>query len=68
MLTAYRLRLADGRVHEISRSFRNVQDPYGETGQLFSGLAPGTVGKTMPRFPAVDEIIATYAQAPGRRT
>jgi len=60
-LSAYRLRLADGRVHEISRSFRNVQDPYREMGQLLRGLAPGTIGKTMPRFFTIDEIIATYA-------
>lgn len=66
VLRAYRLRSADGRVHEISRSFRNVQDPYGEMGQLFRGLAPGTVGKTMPRVPTIDEIIATYAGKPGR--
>jgi hypothetical protein len=65
VLAAYRLRLADGRVQEISRSFRNVQDPYREMGQLFRGLAPGTVGKTMPRFPTIDEIIATYAAKPG---
>jgi hypothetical protein len=64
-LAAYRLRSADGRVHDISRSFRNVQDPYGEVGQLLRGLAPGTVGKTMPRFPTIDEIIAAYAK-PGR--
>ena len=31
-------------------------------GQLFSGLAPGTIGKTMPRFSTIDEIIATYAR------
>lgn len=60
VLAAYRLRSADGAVHEISRSLRNVRDPYGEMGQLFSGLAPGTVGKTMPRFPTIDEIIATF--------
>ena len=65
-LAAYRLGTADGRAHEISRSFRNVQDPYGEIGQLFRGLAPGTVGKTMPRFPTVDEIIAAYAGNPGQ--
>jgi hypothetical protein len=38
----------------------------GEMGQLFRGLAPGTVGKTMPKLPTVDEIIATYAVKPGR--
>jgi hypothetical protein len=64
VLSAYRLRSADGRVHEISRSFRNVQDPYGEMGQLLRGLAPGTIGKTMPRFGTVDEIIAAYARTP----
>jgi hypothetical protein len=29
------------------------------------GLAPRTVGTTMPKFPAIDEIIATYAGQPG---
>jgi hypothetical protein len=65
-LAAYRLRSADGRVHEISRSFRNVQDPYREVGQLLRGLAPGSIGKTMPRFPTIDEIIAGYAGNPNR--
>jgi hypothetical protein len=64
VLSAYRLRLANGRVHEIPRSFKNVQDPYREMGQLFRGLAPGTIGKTMPRFSTIDEIIATYARTP----
>ena len=59
VLAAYRLRLADGRVLHISRSFKNVQDPYGEMGQLFRTLAPGTVGKTMPKFFTIDEIIAS---------
>jgi hypothetical protein len=62
--SAYRLRTADGRVHEISRSFKNVQDPYREMGQLFRGLAPNTIGKTMPRFFTIDEILATYARTP----
>jgi hypothetical protein len=65
-LAAYRLRSADGRVQEISRSFKNVQDPYGEIGQLFRGLAPGTVGTTMPGFPTIDEVIATYAGRPSQ--
>ena len=55
--------MADGRVQDISRSFKNVQDPYGEMGQLFSGLAPGVVGKTMPKLPTVGEIIASYVRA-----
>jgi hypothetical protein len=63
VLSAYRLRLADGRVREISRSFKNVQDPYGEMGQLFRGLAPGIVGKTMPRLPTIADVIDTYARA-----
>lgn len=63
-LTAYRLRMADGRTCEVPRSFRNVQDPYGPVGQLFRGLAPNTVGRTMPRFPTIDEIIAAYAGKP----
>jgi hypothetical protein len=63
-LTAYRLRSADGELHEISRSFKNVRDPYREMGQLFRGLAPNTVGKTMPKFPTIDEILAAYARKP----
>jgi len=64
-LTAYRLRSADGRARELPRSLRNVEDPYGEIGQLFRGLAPRTIGTTMPRFPTIDEVIATYAVRPG---
>ena len=66
-LTAYRLRSADGELHEISRSFKNVRDPYREMGQLFRGLAPSTVGKTMPKFPTIDEILGTYAAKPRPR-
>jgi hypothetical protein len=64
-LAAYRLRTADGRAHEISRSFKNVQDPYLEIGQLFRQLAPAVIGKTMPVFPTIDQIIAAYARTPG---
>jgi hypothetical protein len=66
VVSAYHLRLADGRAVEISRDFKNVQDPYREMGQLFRTLSPGTIGKTMPRFPTVDEILAAYARPPGR--
>ena len=65
VLAAYRLRTADGQTHEISRSFKNVQDPYLEMGQLFRRLAPATIGTTMPTFPTVDQIIAAYARNPG---
>jgi hypothetical protein len=68
VLSAYHLRLADGRTATISRDFKNVQDPYREMGQLFRTLAPGTIGKTMPRFFTIDEILATYARAPGRNS
>ena len=54
VLGGYRLRTADGRTHDISRDFKNVQDPYREMGQLFRHLAPGTIGTTMPTFPTVD--------------
>jgi hypothetical protein len=64
VLSAYHLRLADGRAIEISRDFKNVQDPYREMGQLFRGLAPNTIGKTMPRFFTIDEILATYGRTP----
>jgi hypothetical protein len=63
-LTGYRLRTADGRAHEISRSFRNVRDPYGDVGQLLRSLAPASLGQTMPTFPAIDDIIAAYARTP----
>jgi hypothetical protein len=62
---AHRLRTADGQAHEISRSFKNVQDPYLEMGQLFRHLAPTTIGTTMPTFPTIDQIIAAYAKGPG---
>ena len=65
VLGGYRLRTADGRVHEISRSFKNVEDPYHEMGQLFRALAPNTVGTTMPTFPTIDQVIAAYASKPG---
>jgi hypothetical protein len=64
VLGGYRLRTADGRTYEISRSFKNVEDPYGEMGQLFRGLAPATIGTTMPTFPTTDQIIAAYARKP----
>ncbi len=60
VLGGYRLRTADGRAHEISASFKNVEDPYHEMGQLFRGLAPNTVGTTMPTFPTIDQVIAAY--------
>jgi hypothetical protein len=61
----YRLRTADGQAHEISRDFKNLEDPYLEMGQLFRTLSPGTIGKTMPAFPTIDQIIATYVSKPG---
>lgn len=64
-LTAYRLRLADGRVQEISRDFKNVEDPYREMGQLFRSLSPGIIGKTMPKVPTIDEILATFTRSQG---
>jgi hypothetical protein len=63
-LTAYRLRSADGQDHEISRSFRNVRDPYGDVGALLRSLAPASLGRAMPAFPTIDEIIAGYARTP----
>jgi len=66
-LAAYRLGCADGQVLEISRSFKNVQDPYSEVGHLLRSLMPVTVGNTMPRFPTIDEIIAAHAGKPGPR-
>lgn len=65
VLSAYQLHTADGRVHLISRDLKNVQDPYREMGQLFRMLSPGVVGKTMPKFPTIDEILAMYVRPPG---
>jgi len=62
VLSAYRLRTADGRTQDISRDFKNVQDPHREMGQLFRSLAPNTIGTTMPTFPTVDQIISAYAR------
>jgi len=62
VLSAYRLRTADGTIHDISRDFKNVQDPYREMGQLFRSLAPKTIGTTMPTFPTVDQIISAYVR------
>jgi hypothetical protein len=45
----------------INRSFKNVEDPYHEMGQLFRSLAPATIGATMPTFPTIDQVIAAYA-------
>ena len=59
-LTAFRLHLADGRAVEISRSFQNVQDPYGPVGQLVKRIMPAA-SQVLPDFPTVDQIIAVYA-------
>lgn len=66
-LTAYRLRCADGRTCEISRSLQNVRDPYPGVGPLLRGLMPADVGATMPKFPTIDEVIAAFAGKPGPR-
>jgi hypothetical protein len=62
VLGGYRLRTADGRAHEISSEFKNVEDPYREMGQLFRTLAPNTIGTTMPTFPTIEQVIAAYVQ------
>jgi hypothetical protein len=64
-LTAYRLRMADGQAHEISRSFWNVLDPYRQVGQMLRSMMPAQLGSTMPTFPTIDEIVAKYAKRPG---
>jgi hypothetical protein len=66
-VTAYRLRCADGQTHEVPRSFQNVRDPYPGVGPLLRSVLPASVGKTMPTFPTIDEIIAAYAGKPGPR-
>jgi hypothetical protein len=60
-LTAYRLRLADGSACDISRSLRNVRDPYRDVGQVLRGVMPAAVSQTMPAFPSVDQIVARFA-------
>ena len=65
MLTAYRLLCADGRTCVISRSLRNVRDPYPNVGSPLRGLVPADVGATIPTFPAIDEVIAAFAGKPG---
>lgn len=57
-LTGYRLDCADGRSVEISRSWRNLRDPYAGVGPLVRGLMPAGAGAAMPRFPTIDEVIA----------
>lgn len=59
-LTAFRLHLAAGQAVEISRSFQNVQDPYGPVGQMIKGMMPAA-GQILPDFPTVDQIVAAYA-------
>jgi hypothetical protein len=66
-LTAYRLRCADGRTFEISRSLHDVRVPHPNVGPLLSGLMPADVGTTMPRFPIIDEVTAAVAGKPGPR-
>jgi hypothetical protein len=66
-LTAYLLRCADGRTCEISRSLHNVRDPYPGVGPLLTSLMPADVGTTMPKFPAIDEVITAFAGKPGPR-
>ncbi len=63
-LTAYQLRCADGRTCEISRSLKNVRDPYPGVGPLVRGVMPADVGATMPEFPTIDEVIAAFAVKP----
>lgn len=59
-LTAYRLSLADGRAYDITSEFRNVRDPYGKVGQMLRTLMPVKAGQVLPKFPTIDEVIATY--------
>jgi hypothetical protein len=66
-LTAYQLRCADGRSCEISRSLRNVRDPYAGVGPLLTGLMPAAAAATLPKFPTIDQIIAAFAGKPDPR-
>lgn len=60
-------RPADGRTCEISRSLRNVLDPYPGVGSLLTGVMLADVGATMPKFPTIDGLIAAFAGKPGPR-
>jgi hypothetical protein len=62
--TAYEVRTGDGREFVISRLLRNMMDPYAPVGRLISALVPASVGEAIPRFPVIDEIIATHAVRP----
>jgi hypothetical protein len=66
VLSAYRLRCG-GREYQVTRSLQNVADPYGEFGRSLRRIMPAAVAATMPRLPAIDEIIATYVPRPGAR-
>jgi hypothetical protein len=66
-LTAYQLRCPDGRSCEISRSLRNVRDPYAGIGPLLTGLLPAAAAATLPQFPTIDQIIAAFAGKPHPR-
>ena len=59
-LTGYELELGDGRRFLISRSYRNMMDPYAPVGRMVAGLTPPSVAEVIPRFPVIDEIIGTY--------
>jgi hypothetical protein len=61
-LTGHQLRRADGRSCEISRSLRNLRDPYAGVGPLVTGLMPAAAAATLPQFPTIDEVIATCAR------
>jgi hypothetical protein len=65
VMSGYRLSCADGQVLQIPRSFQNVRDPYGEFGRSLRRIMPAAVSATMPSFPTIDEVIATYAPRPG---
>jgi hypothetical protein len=58
--TGYDLQLLDGRTRRISRALHNVRDPYRQVGELLSGLLPAPAAAALPRFPDIDELIATY--------
>jgi hypothetical protein len=61
VLAAYEVRTRDGREFVISRSLCNMMDPYAPVGRFITALVPASVGEAIPRFPVIDEIIATHA-------
>jgi hypothetical protein len=62
VLMGYRVQTRDGRDFILSRLLRNMLDPYAPVGRFLTAIVPASVGEVIPRFPVIDEIIATHAK------